>query len=171
MRSRFFRKNQGIITVFVVLIMVPVVVITGLMVDISRAKLFAAQVAMSSDFYGEAILSEYDNVLKELYGLFSVTQNEEGKEAIKTYASYMGYSFDPAKVRFVRIPLRGETERGAGRCLCGWGDGKGCKDGLHKGTALGRGHRCQAREKEFPQGRREIKKRRCRRKRRRIWIF
>lgn len=97
MRSRFFRKNQGIITVFVVLIMVPVVVITGLMVDISRAKLFAAQVAMSSDFYGEAILSEYDNVLKELYGLFSVTQNEEGKEAIKTYASYMGYSFDPAK--------------------------------------------------------------------------
>lgn len=97
MRSRFFRKNQGIITVFVVLIMVPVVVITGLMVDIARAKLFAAQVAMSSDFYGEAILSEYDNVLKELYGLFSVTQNDKGKDAIKTYASYMGYSFDPAK--------------------------------------------------------------------------
>ena len=97
MRNRFGTKNQGIITVFVVLIMVPVVVITGLMVDIARAKLFAAQVAMSSDFYGEAILSEYDNVLKELYGLFSVTQNEEGKAAIKTYASYMGYSFDPAQ--------------------------------------------------------------------------
>ena len=64
MRNRFGTKNQGIITVFVVLIMVPVVVITGLMVDIARAKLFAAQVAMSSDFYGEAILSEYDNVLK-----------------------------------------------------------------------------------------------------------
>lgn len=97
MMSRFFKKDHGIITVFVVLIMVPVVVITGLMVDLARAKLFAAQVAMASDFYGEAILSEYDNVLKELYGLFSVTQNESAKEAIETYAAYMGYSFDPAK--------------------------------------------------------------------------
>lgn len=95
MINRFGRKNQGIITVFVVMIMVPVVVITGLMVDIARAKLFASQVAMSSDFYGEAILSDYDNVLKELYGLFSLTQDEEALEALETYKTYMMYSFDP----------------------------------------------------------------------------
>lgn len=95
MGNRFYRKNQGIITVFVVMIMVPVVVITGLMVDIARIKLFTSQVAMSSDFYGEAILSDYDNVLKELYGLFSVTQDEDALEALETYKTYMTYSFNP----------------------------------------------------------------------------
>lgn len=95
MGNGFCRKNQGIITVFVVMIMVPVVVITGLAVDIARAKLFASQVAMASDFYGEAILSDYDNVLKELYGLFSVTQDEEALKALDTYKTYMTYSFNP----------------------------------------------------------------------------
>ena len=90
------RKNMnGVITVFVVLIMVPVVVITGIMVDMARLKLFAVQVAFASDSYGEVILSEYDNVLKELYGLFAVTQNEDGLAAIEEYAEYIGYSFKP----------------------------------------------------------------------------
>ena len=33
------RRHQGIITVFVTLIMVPVVLITGILVDVSRLKL------------------------------------------------------------------------------------------------------------------------------------
>ncbi|MBO5143912.1 MAG: hypothetical protein J6C19_00050 [Lachnospiraceae bacterium] len=93
---RNFGKNRhGIITVFVVLIMVPVVVITGIMVDVARLKLFAVQTAYASDSYGDVILSEYDNLLKELYGLFSVTQNEAGLKAIDDYADYIGYSFKP----------------------------------------------------------------------------
>lgn len=95
MKKGFYGKNQGVITVFVIMIMVPVVVITGLMVDVARAKLFASQVAMASDSYGEAVLSVYDNVLKELYGLFSLTQNEEGLNAIEEYADVIGYSFQP----------------------------------------------------------------------------
>lgn len=87
--------NQGIITVFVTLIMVPVVVITGLFVDLSRLKLYSSQAVMTADAYGEAVLSEFDNLLKELYGLFSVTQNKEGLEAIESLAKSIGYSFDP----------------------------------------------------------------------------
>lgn len=99
MKNRFWNNHHGVITVFVVLIMVPVVVITGVMVDVARARLFASQVAMASDSYGDVILSQYDNVLKELYGLFSVTQNESGKEALEKYADYVGYSFDPDEDR------------------------------------------------------------------------
>lgn len=87
--------NHGLITVFVTLIMVPVVVITGLFVDLSRLKLYSSQAVMTADAYGEAVLSEFDNLLKELYGLFSVTQNKEGLEAIESLAENIGYSFDP----------------------------------------------------------------------------
>lgn len=88
-------RQQGFITVFVTLIMVPVVVITGFMVDVARLQLFASQASMAADAYGEAVLSEYDNVLKELYGLFSVTQNQEGLDALADFENYMKLSFNP----------------------------------------------------------------------------
>ena len=57
------RKNRGFITVFVTLIMVPVIVFTGTMVDLSRMKLYSSQAAMAADSYGEVALSKYDNLL------------------------------------------------------------------------------------------------------------
>lgn len=88
-------KNRGFITVFVALMMVPVVVCTGTMVDVARLKLYSSQAAMAADSYGEVVLSEYDNLLKELYGLFSVTQNKEGLQAIEDFQKYTRYSFAP----------------------------------------------------------------------------
>lgn len=89
------RKSRGFITVFVTLMMVPVVVCTGTMVDVARLKLYSSQGAMAADAYGEVVLSEYDNLLKELYGLFSVTQNENGLKSIEEFQNYIGYSFVP----------------------------------------------------------------------------
>lgn len=80
---------------FVTLMLVPVVVITGMMVDVARLKMYSSQAVMAADAYGEAVLSEYDNLLKELYGLFSVTQNEEGLAALETFKEYAKYSFKP----------------------------------------------------------------------------
>lgn len=93
---KFFLKNQGVITAFVTMIMVPVVVFTGIFVDMSRFKFCSSQAIMAADAYAEGILGTYDNVLKELYGLFSVSQSEEGKAAIEDIADYVGYSFNPA---------------------------------------------------------------------------
>ncbi len=93
---RLFQKNHGIITVFVTLIMVPVVVITGTFVDLARYKMVSSQAVMAADAYGEVVLSEYQNVLKELYGLFAVTQDEKGLQAIEDLNKYMTYSFNPA---------------------------------------------------------------------------
>lgn len=83
------------LTVFVTLMMVPVVAITGLIVDVSRLKMYSSQAVMAADTYGAAVLSQFDHLLKELYGLFSVTQNEEGLAAIEEMKDYMTYSFRP----------------------------------------------------------------------------
>ncbi len=83
-KKSFIKRSseRGTITVLVSLIMIPVFVITGLFVDFSRYALGRSQATMVADAYGEAVLSEYDNVLKNLYGLFSVTQSEDGKNAL-----------------------------------------------------------------------------------------
>lgn len=90
------RKNRGFITVFVTLIMVPVIVFTGTMVDLSRMKLYSSQAVMAADSYGEVVLSKYDNLLKELYGLFALTQDAKAQKAVEEMAAYAGYSFNPA---------------------------------------------------------------------------
>lgn len=96
-KKRNWRESQrGIITVMVTLLMVPVVTIAGLMVDVSRLKLYSSQSVMAADAYAEAILSEYENLLKELYGLFAVSQNEDGLAAIEKFKEYAKYSFNPS---------------------------------------------------------------------------
>ena len=87
--------SHGIITVFLTLMMVPVVAISSVMVDVARLNLYSSQAVMAADTYGDAVLSEFDNLLKELYGLFSVTQNKEGLEAVNKLADTVGYSFNP----------------------------------------------------------------------------
>lgn len=91
----FLKRGRGSITVFVTLILVPTVFFTGFLVDLARIKLYSNQAVMTADNYGSAVLSQYDNLLKELYGLFAVTQDDEGLKAVSDFEDYMKSSFDP----------------------------------------------------------------------------
>lgn len=92
---RYGFREKGSVTVFLTMIIIPTIFLTGLLTDLARIKLYSNQALMAADNYGEAVLTEYDNVLKELYGLFSVTQSEEGLKAVETLQDYMKTSFDP----------------------------------------------------------------------------
>lgn len=94
--KRYKHRERGSSTVFLSILLIPTIFLTGLLTDLARIKLYSNQALMTADNYGEAILTQYDNVLKELYGLFSVTQNAEGKEAVETLQDYMKTSFDPS---------------------------------------------------------------------------
>lgn len=89
------KKSGGFITAFVALMLVPMITFTGLMVDLSRMKFYSSQAAMAADSYGEAALSKYDMLLKELYGLFAMTQDAEALKAVEELAQYTEYSFQP----------------------------------------------------------------------------
>lgn len=89
MLKLFLKRGRGSISVFVTVIMVPVVFFIGFLVDLSRIKFCGNQAVMAADNYGEAILTDYDNLLKELYGLFALTQNQEGKEALDCLDAYV----------------------------------------------------------------------------------
>lgn len=98
MFNLFKRKkdgSNGSVTVMVTLIMIPTMVVTGFMVDLARLKLYGNQALMTADNYGEAVLSVYDNLLKDLYGLFAVSQSTEGTKALDELSEYITSSFDP----------------------------------------------------------------------------
>ena len=92
----FLKRSRGSITVLVTLILVPTIFFTGFLTDLSRLKLCGNQAVMAADNYGETVLTQYDNLLKELYGLFAVTQNEDGLKALDDLQAYMKTSFDPS---------------------------------------------------------------------------
>ncbi len=92
---RFFGKENGVVTVMVVMIMIPVVFFTGFLGDLARLKLAGDQAVMAADTYGEALLSCYDNALKELYGIFAISQSEDGKKKIDEFDKYVKSSFYP----------------------------------------------------------------------------
>lgn len=103
----FLKRSKGSITVMVTLIMIPMVFFTGFLTDLARIKLYSNQAVMTADNYGEAVIAEYDYLLKELYGLFAITQDEDGLKAIESLQSYMKTSFDPTSSTIVNEHLAG----------------------------------------------------------------
>ncbi len=97
----FFKKTKGSITVLVTLILVPTIFFEGFMVDLARIKLYSNQAVMTADNYGEAVISMYDNLLKELYGLFAITQeisqDEEVLKQLSNLEEYIKSSFHPTE--------------------------------------------------------------------------
>lgn len=93
----FLKRSRGSITVLVTLLLVPTIFFTSFLVDLARLKLYGNQAVMTADNYGEAVLAQYDNLLKELYGLFAVTQDEKAVKALDELQEYIKTSFNPSK--------------------------------------------------------------------------
>lgn len=60
--------------------MLPTMLFSALMVDISRLNLAKSMVSSAGDVALNSALADYDTVLKDVYGLFSITQTEEDWE-------------------------------------------------------------------------------------------
>ncbi len=95
---KLFYDNNGVVTVFVTIILIPTLLFTGFMVDLARIKCYQSQAIMAADSYANSVISNYNGLLKEMYGLFSVTGDEEVLEALDVLASL---SFDPNNTEYV----------------------------------------------------------------------
>lgn len=93
---RRFSGSRGTITVFVTLIMIPVILLNAFIVDMTRVKLYGDQAVMTADNVAEAALTNYDNLLKEMYGLFAMSQDKAAMDALDQIEEFVKYSsFDP----------------------------------------------------------------------------
>ena len=73
----FFNKTKGAVSIFLVIILVPMLTVSGIIVDSSRLRLGKAMADSAGDLTLNTALTNYDWVLKDIYGLFAMSQTEE----------------------------------------------------------------------------------------------
>lgn len=72
---RFFNKSKGAISIFLVIILVPMMTVSSLFVDASRISLAKSVASSAGDLALNTALTNYDTVLKDMYGLFATAQD------------------------------------------------------------------------------------------------
>ena len=75
--DKFMRKNKGAISIFLVLVLLPMMSVASIFVDMSRINLAKSMAASAGDLALNTALTNYDSELKNLYGLFATSQNME----------------------------------------------------------------------------------------------
>lgn len=75
-------KRRGVISVFLLIIFMVTFVFTGLLVDAARYRTAAVYLEASLDNASDSILSNYNQLLFDLYGLFSVDVGADGTGAV-----------------------------------------------------------------------------------------
>lgn len=74
---KYVRRCKGAVTIFLVIILVPMLTCSAFFVDVSRISLARSVAASAGDLALNTALTQYDTQLKELYGLFATTQDQE----------------------------------------------------------------------------------------------
>lgn len=72
---KLFQKNHGAVTVFLVIILVPVMLVTSIFVDVCRVELAQSVVNSAGDLALNTLLSQYDSDLNEFYGMMASCQD------------------------------------------------------------------------------------------------
>lgn len=93
---RRFLNNQGAVTVFVTLLLIPAILVSGTGVDIARLYTAKSTVQDANQLAGNALLTEYDAMLQDIYGLYGVMKTDpELAGMLREYIQASIYGDDP----------------------------------------------------------------------------
>ncbi|MDE5885108.1 MAG: hypothetical protein K2H29_08570, partial [Oscillospiraceae bacterium] len=86
MIMNFMRKEKGYISIFLCIVLLPMVTYATMIVDACRVQMSRVQLQTAGDLAMNAALSEYEHKLEEMYGLFATaTSEDELKPAVEKY--------------------------------------------------------------------------------------
>lgn len=105
---KFFEKTKGAISIFLVIILVPMMTVSSLFVDASKVQLARAMAEAAGDLTLNTALTNYDTDLKKLYGLLATAQDTSDlfsklEEYYRTCITSAGVSDEEAKTYAERI--------------------------------------------------------------------
>jgi len=72
----FIRETRGAISIFLCIVLVALVALSGALVDGGRMRVAESETRTAVDSAAMSQLTYYNNVLKELYGLFAIADND-----------------------------------------------------------------------------------------------
>lgn len=76
MKEKTKKRIQGSISVLLVIILLPMMTFSAIIVDISRVNMAKQMMSSAGDLTMNTALANYDTILKDVYGLFAVSQAE-----------------------------------------------------------------------------------------------
>lgn len=92
---RLFRDNNGAVTVFVTLMLIPSILISGTAVDMTRMYTARSIVEDSNLLASNAVLTEYNALLQDVYGLYGVDMDiAEVDSMLQEYVKLSVYGED-----------------------------------------------------------------------------
>jgi len=74
---KFFRNTRGAVTVFVTLLLIPAILISGTGVDLARIYAARSMTHDANQLAANAVLTNYDAMLQNLYGLYAVVIEDD----------------------------------------------------------------------------------------------
>lgn len=74
------QKNRGAVSIFLLIVLLPTMAFVGIFIDLARVELSKEVAVSSADLVMNTVLSQYDKMLKENYGLFASGQNVNPKD-------------------------------------------------------------------------------------------
>lgn len=77
MNQRMKKKIDGAISIMLIAILLPTMLLSGLMVDLSRYNMAKAMISSAGDLTMNAALADYDGILQDVYGLFAISQDDD----------------------------------------------------------------------------------------------
>lgn len=69
---KFFNDSKGAVTIFVTLLLIPAILISGTAVDLARIHTAQSIVHDANQLAANSVLTQYDALLKDMYGLYAV---------------------------------------------------------------------------------------------------
>lgn len=100
------KHSRGAVTVFVTLLLIPAVLVSGTGVDISRVYAARSAARDANQLAANALLTNYDAVLQDLYGLYAVIGDDDdltGMVDLYVRASLFGEEVTDAQLNQFRL--------------------------------------------------------------------
>lgn len=88
MKYKTKRRIQGSISVLLIIILLPMMVLSAVIVDTSRINMARSMVSSAGDLALNSALADYDTILKDVYGLFAMSQNKEPDKLAEDIKKY-----------------------------------------------------------------------------------
>lgn len=86
MIMEFCRKNRGSISIFLLLVLLPMVTYATMIIDASRLQSAKTEISGAGDLAMSSAMADYEATLHELYGLFAMSPDEEQlKKNVQSY--------------------------------------------------------------------------------------
>ena len=76
MKYKTLKKVRGSISVLMVIILLPMLTFSAVIVDLSRINMAKQMMSSAGDLTMNSALANYDTILKDVYGLFAMSQLE-----------------------------------------------------------------------------------------------